>query len=645
MEKTEPVIRFNFEQIHKILPYLIITVGTILGLYLLSPLAKEGVPMNIDLPFHYGRIACFEKNPMWSLPTFWCPQSQAGIASFQAYALVPFHFTSILSWIMPLSLAFKIMLALIFFLLPIGAFLLLKRLQMPLAGAIAFLLLVVEHGSWHRGGFDKLFIVGLFSNALGSAMLLITLAYAITFFETPTKKNMIILSILSALFFLSHAATFMFFPLILLLLAAFYYENVKKHYKLFFGYPGLVFLLTAYWFVPFLAKMGYYVPSGGGNVKIEEIYGYLLKDMPSFIIVLGLLGLGMCLLSKRKDLRIIGIVSFIIPGLWLLGFLWPNFIYFKYIQLIRNLAEARSLLLIGVGIALGYLGKVTIRLGKLRFPTILITLLILAIITPPLVQRTIQSSSIILLSSQPEFEGMRKVYDRLETAKGRVIVEDTLFSAGTTSYSYSHPWALSPAFTNLELLGTGDNLYNKNDFSNTQKDIFMNIPLAQWPEENLTRFLNDLNVEYVVTYSQHYVNRFQKYPFAFVEEPWIVFNTGITPAYIEMRNGTVINQEYHGHSAKAKVNSSGGELLFKVREFPNWKILLDNKTVPRHQNNYGLILVAIPPGEHTITFEYWYITVDIIGYLLTGIGVIIILYIWYGTQQGNTQKIKKLPEN
>ncbi len=606
------------------LPVILVVIGTFLGLYFVSPLAQDGVPMNIDLAFHYGRIACFEKSPMLSLPTFWCPQSQAGIASFQAYAMMPFHLVSIFSWVMSLAAAYKLMLVFTFFLLPAGALFLLWYFDMPLAGAFAYLLLIVEHGSWHAGSFDKIFLVGMFSNAFGSGMLLFALAGAYLLFEKPSWKSCIIASAITAIFFLGHAATFMFFPLVLILMAVLYKDSALKNWKKLAVYPLVVFLLVSYWLVPFIAKNAYYVDSGGGNVKYQEIQDYLFKDLSWILLSFSLIGFVYCVIFGDKRLKVLGAISLIIPLLWLLGFIWPSFFYFKYIQMIRNLGEARTFILIFAGIALGAIGKINLRIRNFRLPLAVISIILLYLIAQPLFALTDSKKSSILMSSQPDFVRQANLYSKLEGIPGRIIVEDTLFYIPNTVFMLSHPYALSPSISDVELLGAGDNLYNSPDFSNTQQDVFFDRPISSVTKAQMDHILTDLNVQYVIAFAGPYMDRFQNFTITNQDPPFTVYATNITSSYFRMEDARLSDEVYRRTSASVRVTSEGGELLFKVREFPNWQVKIDGIEVPHKVSDLGLLIVQVPAGEHIVTYDYVYRFVDIFGYILTSAGLIMI---------------------
>ncbi len=615
--------------IKKLLPFIIIIISSIVGLWILSPIFKSGIPMNIDLPFHYGRISCFEKSEFWSLPSMWCPYGQAGIASFQAYALVPFYLMMIFNWLLPLEVAFKIVLIIVYFLLPIGGFLLLYKRGHALSGAFAFVFLLFEHGSWHSGGFDKIFYVGLFSNAMGSAMILISFAFAFDLFTKPSVKNLIKLTIVSSLLFLSHAATFMFFPIILLIIAFFYYQNVKKNLRLFIAYPILVFLIVSFWLIPFLAKQDYYVKSGGGNVKFNEINVYLFSTLSLWIIILGFIGIIIMFFTKKTDFFVIGIVTLSIPLLWIIGFIWPSFPFFKYIQMIRNLAEFRSFLIISAALLLGLLSNIFILLWKKRISLLPVSLFIFLIIAIYLSQGLSQQSNIIILSNLPEFKQIEEIYELLNNTQGRIIVEDTLFGAGQNALSFSHPFALSPALTNLELIGTGDNLYNTFDFSNTQQGNLLEKHISQYSNDEINNLFNDLNIEYVVAFTPQYIQKFKNWQLYKNIGIWHIFKTPINTSYFEIKDGLIKSSEYRRTSARVLVEAEKDtKLLFKIRAFPNWIISLDGKKISYEISSRGLIIVNVPKGSHEILFNYRMINIDYIGYLLSLVGLFFLILIW-----------------
>lgn len=631
-------ITINLTKVWKLadwLPLAIILVSTLLGLKLVMPLFGPGIPMNIDLPFHYGRVLCYENSEMWSLPTAWCGHGQAGIATFQGYALVPFHAVTVLSWFVDPLLAFKIMLVMVLFMLPLGALYLMRTLNKPLAGAIAYAFLLLEHGGWHSGGFEKIFFVGLFSNALGSAMLLFSLAFAINLFKEPTMKRLAAASAVTSVFFLSHAATFMFFPIALIILAYIYRENAIKHWKMMISYPAIVFLIVGYWFVPFLYKMSYYVSAGGGTVKAAEISQYLWTPLNKWIAYIGIAGLIFMLWNKKREYQVIGLIAASIPALWIIGFVWKTFPYFSFAQMIRNLAEFRSLLAIGAAVILAYIGQIRIRIGRHAHNWLIIpVVVIVAVIMSQTYAVTSNSASNIMLSTTGNIPSLEPLYKAVEPAEGRIMVEDTLFDFGNTPLTISHPWSTSPAYSSKEFIGTGDNLYNKNDFSNTQVGVLLNSSINDWSDDALTEFLEELNIERIIAYNPTYVARFNRLPGVSVYKndtpPWVIFTAPSHPSWFKIADGKIESSQYKTTWAEVTYDSPKETLLrLKVRHWLNWKATIDDgQPLALKRGKMGLIEAEVPAGRHSISYSYRMIWIDWLGYIITLAGAAALIILW-----------------
>lgn len=621
-------IHIGFSKLLHYLPLLIIAISSVYGLFMVSPVFSPGIPINIDLPFHYGRVVCHAQSTSWFLPTTWCSHGQAGIASFQGYAVVPFHTMFLLDIFMDTLTAFKVTLVLILFALPAGAYYLFHVLKRPLAGSFAYAFLLLEHGGWHSGGFEKIFFVGLFSNALGSAMLLFCIAYGIKFFFEPTVKRLGCMSILTAIFFLSHATTFMFFPIPLFILTYLYWDNVRTHWHIFLAYPFIVFLLVSYWFVPFLYKMDYYVQAGGGNVKTHEIFNYFWNPINKWIAYAGIAGLLLMLVSKGKGLRLIGYLAASIGALWVIGFLMPEFFYFKYIQMIRNLAEMRSFLAIGAAFLLDWIASVKVQIGKEAHQWLLpIALLAVFFMSQQAYAVSLASSANMFTSTQGNAPAIPLLLRQVDNAQGRILVEDTLFNFANTVLSISHPWSMSPAFSSKELIGTGDNLYNKDDFSNTQVSHFMNTTLNNWADEPWLDFLKELNIEYAVVYTPTYKERLDAISGVELVSnntylPYAIYKFPFSPSWFFAPKGNITSQEYAGTSGSVKVSLAEDSLVrFRVRHWLNWKATIDGKNTPTYRGKMGLTEVKVPQGNHEIRFNYdpsiW---IDWAGILLSVIG-------------------------
>jgi len=206
-----------------------------------------------------------------------------------------------------------------------------------------------------------------------------------------------------------------------------------------------------------------------------------------------------------------------------------------------------------------------------------------------------------------------------------------LFNFANTVLSISHPWSMSPAFSSKELIGTGDNLYNKDDFSNTQVHHFMNGTLNTWADEPWLDFLKELNIEYAIVYTQTYKERLDAISGVTLVSnntylPYAIYTFPFSPSWFFASKGNIISQEYSVTSGSVKVNIfEDSPVRFRVRHWLNWKATIDGKSTPTYRGKMGLTEINVPKGNHEIRFFYDpLIWIDWAGILISIIGVCIV---------------------
>ncbi len=216
----------------------------------------------------------------------------AGFPILQFYFPLPFLIMALLSYIIPLQIAFKIVTILGTFLLPITIYIMMRLLDFnkkiaTIASIFTLPFLFNEANSMWGGNIPST-LAGEFSHSLSlalSVLFLGTLYYALT--KKPNSKKWLILnSILFSLVGLSHIYTIFITSISTLPLLL---RNFKKRFIYFAIMYPLSFLIMSKWMIPFLLGIPYTTTY---NIKwnfnsLSEIYPLIL--LPFFI--LGIVGI------------------------------------------------------------------------------------------------------------------------------------------------------------------------------------------------------------------------------------------------------------------------------------------------------------------------------------------------------------------
>ena len=71
-----------------------------------------------------------------------------------------------------------------------------------------------------------------------------------------------------------------------------------------------------------------------------------------------------------------------------------------------------------------------------------------------------------------------------------------------------------------------------------------------------------------------------------------------------------------------------GFFTFKKSNYANWKAFVDENNTPINTNEYGLMKIKVPEGEHSISFKYRLLLIDYIGWILSIVGIVGLIYLW-----------------
>ncbi len=245
---------------------------------------------------------------------WWSPDWYAGFPFLYFYPPLLYYITVILSFFIPLNIAFKLITLAGTFLLPLSIFLCLYLLDfkfpIPSIGALLSLsYLFLEEFSIYGGNIPST-LAGEFSYSCAFALFFIFIGLLIK--GIKENKYLILNILILSLLVLIHPFPVMVSVLIGVIL--FIQSIIQKETKRVFWYLakvfGLAFALTAFWSLPFLALLPYTSKMQWTKViKLSEIF-------PSSLIIFQVLAiLGFFLALIKKDKRIIPFLYIIISSL------------------------------------------------------------------------------------------------------------------------------------------------------------------------------------------------------------------------------------------------------------------------------------------------------------------------------------------
>ena len=246
----------------------------------------------------------------------WSPDWYAGIPIFQFYFSFPYLLMILLSSIIPLQIAVKIITILGTFLMPITTFAAMKMMgfkhPVPIIAAIFVLPFLFMEANSMWGGNIPSTLAGEFSYSLSFSLTI--LFFGSVYKGIKSNKHLIPNSILFALISLTHIYTFIFSGIssIFFLLTR-QKEKMVSHFKYLSKVYLIAFLLIAFWLVPLFVKMQYRTPFDYiwtvGSIK--EVFPEILLPFYAIAIYGAYKGI------KNRDERILFLLFAILMSIFL----------------------------------------------------------------------------------------------------------------------------------------------------------------------------------------------------------------------------------------------------------------------------------------------------------------------------------------
>ncbi|MCX6819496.1 MAG: 6-pyruvoyl-tetrahydropterin synthase-related protein [Candidatus Aenigmarchaeota archaeon] len=233
----------------------------------------------------------------------WCPGWYAGFPLFQFYFPLAFILMAVLSYLIPLQIAFKLVTVLGSFLLPICAFYSMRLMKfkfpMPALAAVFTLPFLFMEANSMWGGNIPSTLAGEFSYSISLAIAVLFLG---SFYrDLEEKKGILVNSFLVFLIALTHVYTLLFIGLtsIFFLIKRNKEAIISNFYYTFKTY-FLGFLLSAIWTIPLFTKLEFTISYNYVWVidSIKTVFPDILLPIIAFAI------LGFIISIKKRDNRI-----------------------------------------------------------------------------------------------------------------------------------------------------------------------------------------------------------------------------------------------------------------------------------------------------------------------------------------------------
>ncbi len=623
-------LKINKEWIKRNIHIVIIIIATILALILVSPMLKDGVLTNIDHSVHYARLWCLGQSNILP-PAAWCPEFQAGYPVVSYYYPIIDLATVYTGKIIGLASSYKLFVTLTLFVLGAGAYFLLRSFGHKLAGAIAYALIVLNAGSWYTGGFNEIFLVGMWAQVMTTGFLLISFALFVEFYKKPSYKTMFF-AVISTMF-ITHPVT--------LVVAAFLYtftiilqwnESIKK-IKWIGSFILFSLLVNGYYILHLLVNGKYIFWQTWGTMSFSDFQGYFLSAMPWYFMVAAAIGLVIAMRKEYKENKGLILFGLIILIYTLITFL-PGLSGRLFVGL-KVVTYTSMAIFIFAGLFFEYLAttKILINEKHIKFGLIISLALVVLMLYPMWTQslQLSQDGPIIIPETQ-----LQALFGPLQNlAPGRIAIEDTLYNSGQSPLTFTHLTALVPAYSGMEIVGVPYQYpqYVSLISSGGDNGIFSK-KFSDYQPGELESIFEHYNIRYIFAESPAWIGYFENRTKAETKYgPFTIFETNITPSYFIVNNGSNMGEQYEGLEGKVMVNMSiPGFVSMKVNKYNNWKAYIDGQASKREFCE-GLVCTQVPIGQHLVEFKYTYTYVEYIGYVITILSIIVLCYYAYNRKR------------
>lgn len=282
----------------------VFSIFTFITIYLIFwivvPFFRYNNLISWDMIGHYFS-AWYQKEYLFPNMIGWNPFFFTGYPQNQFYPPLFSYLTSLLSIVIPLNIAFKLLTSLSILITPFSFYYFARSFNISKTSSSVvtlamFSILFIFNNSF-GGDFQSTFEIGLVTNTLGLVLFFYYFGSLIRSCEK--KKNLLLPTILLSLIVISHIVV-TFVSIIALFSIALVKINDKLSFKFFISHTGLAFLLTSFWTLPFIFKINFM-----DSIKIGLNNNYL-----SFILIFVIIYTIISIYKNQKE--IFPIASFLL---------------------------------------------------------------------------------------------------------------------------------------------------------------------------------------------------------------------------------------------------------------------------------------------------------------------------------------------
>jgi uncharacterized membrane protein len=295
----------------------IVVIPIVLGalLFVLRPdlILTDTTPTGGDTGAHVftGKYVREILLPNWRL-SGWSQEWFAGFPMMHFYFPLSFLIQAVVSTIVPFEIAFKVIMVLPILLLPVAVLLCFRLLRfrepIPSFGSTASFGFLLMSNSDVTGGNILSTVNGEFSYALGLGLLVIAigLGHRVAMDpKPPLRSSVVVMTTLGLSHLLHMLIAVMLTPIPFLLCTRRF--GAREAVKRFAGVLGISFSLGAFWFVPFLARLGAVPP-----IEPIHVTGWAQAFPDELDVFLVLMACAACIAFVHREKRFLDLVF---PGL------------------------------------------------------------------------------------------------------------------------------------------------------------------------------------------------------------------------------------------------------------------------------------------------------------------------------------------